>query len=307
MQVTMSGIWIPILGPILGVVVGWGFAELSRYINSKREYRERRISIYQQAFAQVISLEASLSQVYNWNRMIPTFSNFRHWYYNNNLLLESRTNNILNDLMITIAYQCPLQLSQRQGPQPINMLLVPAIKEALDKAKAIIMAAAGHKTAGVILQNQQDDEQQKNVAFQIPTFAIVSFLFMYVYLLSFTQTLSPSWIPNKAYCISSIVFLLFVVFLCFVVYLPSRNVAKIVKFSKTGWWWGAIYWPCVVLGYTWSFNQILATILTKEAENQINIAWFYVFFVIGFVTLITVALYPASRNWQRKYKNAKPK
>jgi hypothetical protein len=303
----MSRIWIPILGPILGVVVGWGFAELSRYINSKREYRERRISIYQQAFAQVVGLEASLSQVHSWNQIKPIFNNFRHWYYNNNLSLNSRTGDVLNDLMIVIAFQCPLQLSQRQGLQPINMLLVPAIQEALNKAKVAIKAVTGHKTDGITPQNQQDNEQQKNITLQIPTFAIVSFLLMYVYLLSFTQTLSlSSWIPNRAYLIFSILALAFVIFLCVIVYLPSKNVVKIIKFSRTIWWW-FIYWPCVVLGYAWSFIQILATIATKEAENHINIAWFYVFFIVGFIALFSVAFYPVSRNWQQKRRNTKAK
>ena len=125
---------------LIGVAVGWALNELTRLIYYNKERKERRLGIYQQAYARLRQLEDILPNARNFAAISPSIDEFKQWCYQNNLYLDKRTEAALIGVYNTVVTN---MLPQKRAA---NILLITNVKRTFDKAEKAIRAAAGEQS-----------------------------------------------------------------------------------------------------------------------------------------------------------------
>ena len=282
------------------VVAILGFIAWYTQIRIQREldWKDKLLPRYQEVSSHIQKLERSLSQIQDWHLVEPQVNNLRNCKIQNDLYLDDRTNKAVNGLIIEIEMQYTKE-STLQTSMPINLLINENVNNKMTTANDAILIATGRKKGILTYPKDQLESGRHELSLQIPILTILSLLLFYVFLSRLPD--ASTW-DIWFFAGLSILVLLFSVFLCVVVYLPVRFnfVAKFISVTKTSVWKTA-YIECLILNYSCILVLLLASIATKEASKQIDICWFYIFYIVGLAILLAVAAFPFT-NWPKKNK-----
>jgi len=261
----------------IGVVLGWGVHELSRFVYYRKEQRERRLGVYQQAFAHIKRLQDRLTNITNYSQQVqPDIDGLRQWWYENGLFLDRQTNEAIVGVVNTIATASLPQLANQPQQQPVNMLAFQNVMEAFDRAENAVRSAAGEERFTGHECRPYDRLLRDYVTSNMLTYFFFGLLSVLAFLLSSSRSMPVisiegisntvigvlRWLLTWALVpVGAVAVLWFIVLLIVVLRWNVLERVEEPRFQCLRRWNDLFYWPALVTVFAASFATILAALI----------------------------------------------
>ena len=275
---------------LIAIVVGWALNHWSHVYYYNREQRERRLGIYQQAYARLQQLQDSLPRAASFTAIQPQLDDFKQWCYQNNLYLDSQTEAAL------IAVFNSIVSNMLPTPVAANLLLVQQVANAFEGANNAIRAATGRRLVANP-PGQRWNLMRYYLVSNMTTYYAFGFLAIWAFMVSTKKSMPVisngvtctmvvdfgEWLIVWALIIVGIIAVAWFLFLLFTILKRSflERIAE-ERLQRIIRWNDVFYFPALITAFAASFASILARLINAGVVEPV----FLLVYALGILVMV---------------------